>query len=143
MSDRIAEIRERLEGATPGPWQAISSGREHGDHWYVTDAGEAIASIHASDGEDEDQREPDAEFIAHAPDDIAYLLARLSAVTDALDREKLEPVIENGWCAGENEATIASETGYSVFESGPLYPAIPVRRAADAVRRHVLGEEQN
>ena len=130
MSDRIAEIRERLERATPGPWQAISSGRAHGDHWYVTDAGEAIASIHASDGEDEDQREPDAEFIAHAPEDIAFLLARLSAVADALAQEKLAGVIFEAWNTekGDSIPYISTEGQYLL---------------AAAVRRHVLGEEQN
>jgi hypothetical protein len=66
MTDRIKEIEERLEKASPGPWSArhdgsiISSDRRIA---YVQNGG--IVFI------------PDAFFIAHAPDDIRYLLAEL------------------------------------------------------------------
>jgi hypothetical protein len=56
--------------------------------------------------------------LAHADTDIRYLLARLSAVTDALAREKLANVIAQFWAA--------TDTPHD---------------AADAVRRHVLEEE--
>lgn len=78
----LAPIRERLAAATPGPWVARTTGRAGGDHWYVCDAEKSVASIHASDGEDEDQREPDAEFIANAPTDLTRLLAAIEAVTE-------------------------------------------------------------
>jgi hypothetical protein len=71
---RIDAIKARLAAATPGPWKARTTGVAGGDHWYVCDKDQSIASIHASDGEDEAQREPDAEFIANAPTDVAHLL---------------------------------------------------------------------
>jgi hypothetical protein len=83
-----AAIRAREQAATEGPWRAITSGPSGGDHWYVCDDGESIALIHASDGEDEDSREPDAQFIAHARTDVPALLnevARLrKVIEDAL-----------------------------------------------------------
>lgn len=63
-----------LEGTTEGPWQAITSGPEGGDHWYVTDAGESIALVHASDGYDEDTRGPDARLLAAAPEAVIELV---------------------------------------------------------------------
>ncbi len=72
--ERVAAIRARTDAATKGPWQALGTGVRGGDHWYVTAAGESIASIHANDGSDEDTRESDAEFIAASRDDITFLL---------------------------------------------------------------------
>ena len=71
----FAAIEARANAATPGPWTAETTGVAGGDHWYVCDEGEAIASISCNDGTNEDQREPDAEFIAHSRTDIPRLLA--------------------------------------------------------------------
>lgn len=84
MTDRIAEIRARLEAATPGPWKAdtvknvgenwlIGCVIEAGDdqrncHWIVT-TDNLRASQCMSGGAEED-----SVFIAHAPEDIKYLL---------------------------------------------------------------------
>lgn len=70
------KIRQTAESATPGPWHALTTGRAGGDHWHVTDAGVSIAYIHASDGEDKDRRQPDAEHIALWSPDVAELVAR-------------------------------------------------------------------
>jgi hypothetical protein len=79
MSDTLDldEVEARANAATEGPWRALTSGRRGGDHWHVTDSDQSIALIHASDGEDEDMREPDAEFIAHARTDVPALVAEV------------------------------------------------------------------
>ena len=89
---RVDEIRARAEAATRGPWSAIEG---PGEHWYVCDEGESIASISANDGSNEDQRQPDAEFIAHAREDIPWLLAEL----DKARAEKAD-VWDEGYAEG-------------------------------------------
>ena len=88
-TDRLAAIRARLSNATAGPWYAnhchagknkdcwckvigTSSDPQHEDMDKVASAG----SIHAND----------ADLIAHAPDDIAFLLAEVERLRG--DRDK-------------------------------------------------------
>lgn len=80
--DRLAQIRDRTENATQGPWRALTSGVRNGDHWSVhyqhSDARWwPIAHIASQDGANEGQRQPDAEFIAHARQDVPWLLDQL------------------------------------------------------------------
>ena len=82
IDTRLAEIRARAEAATEGPWTALGSGVASGDHWHVIASGEAVAHISSRDGVNEDQREPDAEFIAHARTDLPALLAAVEAVRE-------------------------------------------------------------
>jgi len=73
--ERIKQIRERLEAATPGPWTVLyDDGSLHGtpEEWFVNfDAHHDTTNI---------DREPDAAFIANAPADIAYLLERVKTL---------------------------------------------------------------
>ncbi|MHA4848791.1 hypothetical protein L1080_004485 [Rhodococcus sp. MSC1_016] len=71
------------DAATPGPWTAITSGIANGDHWYICDGGESIAMISANDGINEDQREPDAEFIAQARTLVPALIDACRTLLDA------------------------------------------------------------
>lgn len=73
----LDEIEARVAAATPGPWWAFSDGPESGDHWYVASGSEAVAHIHSDDGRNEDARQPDAEFIAQARDDVPALVAEV------------------------------------------------------------------
>ena len=119
MTDRIAEIRERAAKATPGPWwTGIRNRFSYTIEGPLPDSHPvAQRLIH-----------PDAEFIAHAPDDIAYLLARLSAMTDALDPEGLAEAIAD---------RLSWPSMHWDWRTPAAHKAI-----AEAVRRHVLGEEQ-
>lgn len=83
MTDNVIDytaIRARLNAASEGPWEACTTGSRSGDHWYVCDEGEAIAHISTQDGINEDQRQPDAEFIAHSRTDLEQLLDRVEAL---------------------------------------------------------------
>ena len=70
---RLDEIRARLAAATPGPWKSWIEGQEGA--W----GGSPGVMVPATSGGDfiEAGRPEDAEFIAHAPADIAYLLSLL------------------------------------------------------------------
>ena len=76
----LDQIQARADAATAGPWQARTAGTANGDHWYICGTEEAIAYVSAQDGINEDQREPDAEFIAQAREDVPKLVAALRAV---------------------------------------------------------------
>lgn len=71
--DRLDEIRERCEAATPGPWFSHESHNWHKDppkEYFIITRGmrEVVASwVETSD----------AQFIAHAREDIPWLLAML------------------------------------------------------------------
>lgn len=82
--DRLDEIRKRLLATTPGAWGRISNGEDwdddEGDDWVVcTEDGQYIAQT-SYDGLSPTTRETckaDAVFIAHAKEDIDYLLREL------------------------------------------------------------------
>jgi hypothetical protein len=83
-------IKARADAATEGPWTALTTGVAGGDHWYVCDLDQSIASIHASDGEDEERREPDAEFIAAARTDVPELLAEVTRLRAELTQAEAD-----------------------------------------------------
>ena len=68
MTDRLQEIRARLDAATPGPW---NFGRIAGDWGSVHTHGRTNVVINS---EDDGGYAADQDLIAHAPADIAWLL---------------------------------------------------------------------
>ena len=66
MTDRLTEIRARLDAATPGPW--VVTGQEI--LTVAVDGQTGWESLVA----DVWHRDRDADLIAHAPADIAWLL---------------------------------------------------------------------
>lgn len=87
MSDRIAEIRARLNVATPGPWEATLrtvAGQPHGD-WSVQQEGDPLKWVADTGYDSVHSSRADAEFIAHARADVEWLLTALSGDTERLD----------------------------------------------------------
>ena len=88
MTDRLDEIRSRAEAATPGPWGVFA--KRGGDVCEVLDAHhDQVCRMYAYD----EDTLADATFIAHAREDIPYLLAeveqlprRLAATDEECDR---------------------------------------------------------
>lgn len=94
VEQRIAEIRERLQAATTRPWitDVIAN---IGENWLVANCGSDDAgvthivttdSIHASELTGDSGA--DAEFIANAPTDIAFLLGEYDKAHDGSRRFK-------------------------------------------------------
>lgn len=88
--DRIQEIKDRHAAATPGPW----THSRWAPGYVVTDDDkfDVVASVveYRENGTIEskfcgDKSLANREFIANAPADIAYLLSRLEAATEALE----------------------------------------------------------
>lgn len=75
---RIDEIKRRLLATTPGSWGVVEQD-DDGD-WIVSGADGAYIAQTSYDGLSVTTRETcrgDAEFIAHAKEDIAFLLEKL------------------------------------------------------------------
>lgn len=87
---KLAEIKSRAEAATPGPWRHWP---EAGDIEITTDGFKEpiVSKVRPRLGWGEniyvDNQEPDAEFIAHAREDIPALVAALEAAEAELTRQ--------------------------------------------------------
>lgn len=73
--DRPTEIAAREAAATPGPW------RQRSDAGIVTDADGQPLAVFGTSG----PHCADAEFIAHAPEDVRWLLAEVKRLTGRLN----------------------------------------------------------
>lgn len=93
--ERFKAIRERLEAATPGPWEvaSLADGENRPAVAEVIDGDHTIFPVQRLTAEVLAERiEADEQFIANAPTDIAFLLdalAQVEAERDAL-REALD-----------------------------------------------------
>lgn len=93
MTDRLDEIRKRLEAATPGPWFYRNAGVRKKCKKAEIKLADCPVAFRGPDIEEHKGGYNDAEFIAHAPEDIAYLLAeveRLNALVGGLDRTEAQ-----------------------------------------------------
>lgn len=77
MSDRVQEIRDRLDAATPGPWRVLE---DDWDGYAVADRSQGIGTAYIASEmqQGHDEGKSDAAFIANAPDDVAWLLDELA-----------------------------------------------------------------
>lgn len=93
MTERLAQIRQRCEAATPGPWgydgqhdEITADSPDAKDYWLIVSQCRTAPNTAPRDGFGH-QYSPDFAFIAAARDDVPYLLAeieRLTAERDAL-----------------------------------------------------------
>ncbi|MGD3843570.1 hypothetical protein QT614_22475 [Xanthomonas citri pv. citri] len=90
---REREIRERLQAATPGPWDSEPDD-EPECYWVFVDDGEGGGETVASCALGEFSGRDDADLIAHAPQDLADALdeiARLRAALRAVNGDMTDP----------------------------------------------------
>lgn len=73
---RLDEIKERCEQAAPGPWRVEAHDGDNAPPWILCDALRFAMAELVADA-------PTHDFLAHAREDIPYLLA---ALTDAVQR---------------------------------------------------------
>jgi hypothetical protein len=71
--DRIEEIKERLSKASDGPWESNE------DDFYIT-CGRKIIAVAQNVNVPIKQIEANQQLIAHAREDIPFLLSRISAL---------------------------------------------------------------
>jgi len=75
----LDQIKNRLAAATPGPWVEYHENGTPGQR-EAFNCPPATGAFLVDYTDDWDQKNKDATFIAHAPEDIARLLAALEAV---------------------------------------------------------------
>jgi hypothetical protein len=85
MSHRIEEIKARAEAATPGPWNLSARGNHPEDNRWVDDGRYDICMVYGCNSL---PSEGNATFIAHAPEDMLYLLAEVERLRAALEGER-------------------------------------------------------
>lgn len=98
----LTAIKARLENATTRPWALIVN--EDDGAWTVVNRDPQVLEAGCSGiivcrmpGYDLDER--DGEFIAHAPEDIAYLLTQLqSATARATQAEQERDELQRAFC---------------------------------------------
>ena len=155
MSDeRISEIKARVDAATEGPWEFWSNvGLQCTDHGRPI--GKPLGPFHQGvkiDGANRTSTmEPDSVFIAHAREDIPYLLAEIERLSPPL-----APVLEweideyeHQWFAGDWSIRLyAGEfelygNGADPLRDQPIADAIPTLEKAQLLAssiQRLLGE---
>ena len=81
---RVGEIEARLAAATPGPWEVRTD--DLTDDVDVVHDQEHVSFVASCGHKAQPGIYADAEFIANAPADVAYLLAELRKAHEALGR---------------------------------------------------------
>lgn len=86
MDERLAEIEARVNAATDGPWRVRGRDERHGPPHVVAGTPSALRATVADYKTNvaDYTFQTDAEFIAHAREDIPWLLAQLASVREAL-----------------------------------------------------------
>ena len=116
-TDRLAEIQARLDAATPRPWHLDARG-----DWGVYT--EAMPSATSSDIASAVRRE-DEVLLAHAPDDLAVLLAAVKKV------QEVHWVVE--WKCEDPLCDDSPHSGSSCAECGETHPCRTYREIEEAV----------
>ena len=84
MTDRLEEIRQRAEAATPGPWVAYGNTVDQEKTGWHQVVGTELTGLPYMTYERLTTKNEDATFIAHAREDIPYLLAEAERLRIAL-----------------------------------------------------------
>ncbi len=79
--DSIEHIRARAAAASAGPW------RRHGADVWVDGSPQPLLRGRDGSGESREQADADAEFVAHAREDIVSLLALLGNDSEGADSD--------------------------------------------------------
>ncbi|OQM82053.1 hypothetical protein [Rhodococcus sp. 66b] len=100
----VEHTKALKERAHLGHLVAMTSGVRNGDHWYICDDNESVATISANDGIDEELRQPRAELFAYAVNTLPALVAAVERV------QALHTPDEFGMCEGCGD----NEHGYAI-----------------------------
>ena len=83
-ADRVSEIRARLDAATAGEWNYFTPNPRTNPSFNVVFS-EGLSDLARSSDIAEGLSQRDAEFIAAAPSDIAFLLAEVSRLSTVIE----------------------------------------------------------
>lgn len=146
MTTRIDEIRARADAATPGPWGTEYDGKGtyhvHARLRTTPSEGMAsdgvVASLHGEHGDTQAYR--NARFVAHARQDVMFLLGRvaeLEARVAASQSERTAALREAANALAKKAKDLTGEfyNRNSLHEDGPFATVATWKNAADLLRR--------
>lgn len=113
--ERVAEIRERAEKASPGPWRSYIAGSEGAHIWPDTgDKHNDVRRLGTMNGRDLAQDGLNAAFTAHARTDIPELLEWVDSLARQLaamtaGRDACEVQLHEAFDAGSREIDLLGE----------------------------------
>lgn len=127
MNERLEQIRQRLQAATPGPWRAntrfdneiyIETGPINAPEQMCRFIGGSVYPQYVM---------RDATFIAHAPEDVAWLLEQLErAAPPAPEPPQGMEQREGGcWCRRCDNASKASLGALARLQKGARFIVCP------------------
>jgi hypothetical protein len=126
---RLVAIRERVEAATDGPWRVTTDGDDPPGDYGDSDAEHGWIEPHGAYTADRATNE----FIAHAREDVPWLLAEVERLTRALDDLHGEASrwvyldATPGQSYDDWEEMAKGRAGWVVFETGrALAVSVPV-----------------
>ena len=79
-NNKLREIKKRLSNIRPFPWKSYIEGRDH-------QSGDSFIMVQTKDGREEDlyltgATDNEQDFIAHAPEDISFLIEEIEKLHD-------------------------------------------------------------
>ena len=104
--DRLKEIRQRCEAATPGPWDSKTNRHPecNGEPWGWISGASGNITWSGSAGK------ANADFIAHSRDDMEYLLSEVTELTELLNASKAgQLTLQKAWEQDKDELTARAE----------------------------------
>ena len=104
--DRLEEIRQRTEAATPGPWDSKTNRHPecNGEPWGWISGASGNITWSGSAGK------ANADFIAHSRDDMEYLLSEVTELTELLNASKAgQLTLQKAWEQDKDELTARAE----------------------------------
>jgi len=117
---RIDEIKERLEAATPKPWDVAEWDDCPAVHFQILDTSGDYDHQYFVPQDQHYHTGPlaDCVFIAHAPDDIDYLLAEIARYKRALELAATDYIMsEWGWI---NDTDIPQQVNRWLEQAGQV-----------------------
>ena len=104
--DRLEEIRQRTEAATPGPWDSKTNRHPecNGEPWGWISGASGNITWSGSAGK------ANADFIAHSRDDMEYLLSEVTELTELLNASKAgQLTLQKAWEQDKDVLTARAE----------------------------------
>lgn len=111
----LTEIKERLNNITPGKWRHIAGVHSPASVVDIEDPHGSVNTLTWDDHGGEVFQPADAEFIAHAPEDIAAMIEILEALRGwtpaaAHDIDAVDDTFERAHIEGYNHAIASLQT---------------------------------
>lgn len=141
--NRLSEIKARLDAATPGKWEVEYLGPSEEELNVVAGVSTNGKSIIQTDAGYYPPLQPDANFIAHARDDIPWLIEQIEIATEALEPaiQYLETFVNLEEDEPEAQMLKSFKAALAKIKGGEKF-ALDVKRAEKLAHPSALEEDK-